>query len=204
MADGFIASGMGIVSAFGVLFILMLLTRLITRFLPKGQGRNDKSGIAGGAVAVRGPGVEADTEATGPAAPVEASAEVSGGERLPVSAPGDLRQIPESTAEVAAIALAVAAHLRKQGRELTGWPLVIDGVQYEVEVGDHSHSPVDVIVNGETFAASLDGKGLPVERGAPPASTVRISDAQRGRAWRSAFPVSQGGHWDRRGWSKSR
>ncbi len=105
---------------------------------------------------------------------------------------------------MAAIALAVAAHLRKQGGELTGRRLVIEDVQYEVKVGDHSHSPVDVTVNGETFAASLDGKGLPVERGAPPARTVRIGDAQRGRAWRSACPVPQGGHWDRRGWSRSR
>ncbi len=204
MADGFLVSGMGIVSAFGVLIILMLLTRLITRVLPNDKAAPDKMGIGDGAVAVGGPGVEAETEATGSAAPVEASAEVSGGELLPVSAPGDLRQSPESTAEVAAIALAVAAHLRKQGRELTGRPLVIEDVQYEVEVGDHSHSPVDVTVNGEMFAASLDGRGLPVGRGAPPAGTVRIGDAQRGRAWRSACPVPQGGHWDRRGWSRSR
>jgi hypothetical protein len=190
MADGFIASGIGVVSAFGVLFILMLFTRLITRTLPRGHFRKDVGDIAGCEVAVREPGEEADIEATGPAAPM--------------SAPGNLLQSPDSAAEVAAIALAIAAHLRKQGRDLTGWPLVIEDVQYEVKVGDHSHSPVDVIVNGETFAASLDGKGLPVERGAPPARTVRLGDEQRGRAWRSACPVPQGGHWDRRGWSRSR
>lgn len=184
MADGFIVSGIGIVSAFGVLTILMMFTGLITKILPRGQFRKDSGDIAGGAV--------------------EAGEEVSGGERLPVSALDVLPQSPESTDEVAAIALAVAAHLRKQGKDLTGRLLVIEDLQYEVTVGDHVHSPVDVTVNGETFATSLDGKGLPVARGEHPARTQRFGVEQHGRAWRSACPVPQGGHWDRRGWSRSR
>lgn len=111
---------------------------------------------------------------------------------------------PEDTVEVAAIALALASYMKKRGKELGGWPIAVGGVYYQVEVGDLSHSPVAVVVNGRSHWASADGEGLPVIEQIAPVLGARMRDIQRGRNWRSAYPLSQGGYWDRRGWGGGR
>jgi len=106
----------------------------------------------------------------------------------------------EDTAEVAAIALALASYMKERGKELGGRPIAISGVHYQVEVGDLSRSPVAVVVDGRSHWASADGEGLPVTEQIAPVLGTQMRDIQRGRNWRSSYPLSQGGYWDRRGW----
>lgn len=108
---------------------------------------------------------------------------------------------PEDAVEVAAIALALASHMEKLGRQLGASPISIGGLQYQVEVGDLSRSPVSVVVNGERCWACLDGEGLPVAAGIAPRLAAQTRDAERIRLWRSAYPLTQSGYWDRRGWA---
>jgi len=107
----------------------------------------------------------------------------------------------EDTAEVAAIALALASYMKERGKELGGRPIAIGGVHYQVEVGDLSRSPVAVVVNGRSYWASVDGEGLPVAEQIAPVLGAQMRDTQRGRNWRSAYPLAQGAYWDRRGWA---
>jgi hypothetical protein len=108
---------------------------------------------------------------------------------------------PEDGAEVAAIALAIASHMKERGRDLHGH-LVIGDTEYSVSVGLPWDYPVPIVVDGEKYWASLDGRGLPVGGGATPLRATRIGDAQRGRQWRSAYPMPIGTPWDRRGWTR--
>jgi Na+-transporting methylmalonyl-CoA/oxaloacetate decarboxylase gamma subunit len=108
-------------------------------------------------------------------------------------APGDI-------IEVAAIAVALASYMKERGKELGGRPIAVGGVHYQVDVGDLSRSPVAVVVNGRSHWASADGEGLPVTEQIAPVLGTEMRDTQRGRNWRSAYPLSQGGYWDRRGW----
>ena len=106
----------------------------------------------------------------------------------------------EDTVEVAAIALALASYMKERGKELGGRPIAIGGVHHQVEVGDLSRSPVAVVVNGRSYWASVDGEGLPVTEQIAPVLGAQMRDTQRGRNWRSAYPLAQGTYWDRRGW----
>ena len=109
---------------------------------------------------------------------------------------------PEDMVEVAAIALALAWYMKERGKELGGRPIAIGGVNYQVEVGDLSRSPVAVVVNGGSYWASVDGEGLPVTEQIAPVLGAQMRESQRGRNWRSAYPLAQGGaYWDRRGWA---
>lgn len=108
---------------------------------------------------------------------------------------------PENSAEVAAITLALVSYMKEQGRELRGRPFSIGGRQYQVELGDLSRSPVAVVVNGESYWASVGGEGLPVAEQVVPVLGTEVREAQRGQGWRSAYPPDQGGFWERRGWS---
>ena len=110
---------------------------------------------------------------------------------------------PEDTAEVAAIALALASYLKEKGREFRG-PIAINGVQYQVEVGDLSRSPVFVGVNQDSYWAALGDEGLPSTEVISPQIVVRERDTQRGLSWRSAQPLAQGGYWSRQGWTGRR
>ena len=109
-------------------------------------------------------------------------------------------ETPGDIVEVAAIALALASYMKERGKELGGRPIAISGVQYQVEVGDLSRSPVAVVVNGRSHWASADGEGLPVTEQIAPVLGTAMRETQRGRNWRSAYPLSIGGYWDRRGW----
>jgi len=106
----------------------------------------------------------------------------------------------EDPVEVAAMARARAAYMKERGKELGGRPIAVGGVHYQVEVGALSLSPVAVVVNGESHWASVDGEGLPVTEQIAPVPGAQMRDTQRGRSWRSAYPLAQGAYWDRRGW----
>ncbi|HEY50116.1 MAG TPA: OadG family protein [Dehalococcoidia bacterium] len=108
---------------------------------------------------------------------------------------------PEDNIEVAAVALALASYLKERGKELGNRPLVIGGIQYQVEVGELSSLPVTVVVNGESYWAAVGGEGLPVMRRFTPIRIAPRSRLDVGRSWRSAYPLTQGGYWYRRGWS---
>ena len=108
---------------------------------------------------------------------------------------------PEDGAEVAAIALAIASHMKERGRDLHGH-LMIGDMEYHVSVGPPWDFPVPIVVDGEKYWTSLDGRGLPVGGGGTPLRATRIGDAQRGRQWRSAYPMPIGMPWDRRGWTR--
>ena len=114
----------------------------------------------------------------------------------------EVQEQPEDTVEVAAIALALAAHMSGRGKALGGRPITIGGVEYQVDVGDLSTSPVAVTVNGARYWTSLDGKGLPLAVGGVLVIGARMRDAHGNRVWRMAYPLGIGGYWDRRGWSK--
>ena len=107
---------------------------------------------------------------------------------------------PESTVEVAAIALALASYLKERGKKL-GASLSIGGEQYHVEMGDPSIPPVNLKVNQEHYRAAIGEEGLPpAEQAASVAPQAK--DGQRGSpGWRSAYPPPQGGFWCRRGWT---
>lgn len=110
---------------------------------------------------------------------------------------------PEDTAEVAALTMALASYLKKQGREFRG-PIAINGVQYQVEMGDLSRSPVAVGVNQDSYRAAVGDEGLPATGAISPQIVVRERDTQRGLSWRSACPPARGGYWSRQGWTGRR
>ena len=107
---------------------------------------------------------------------------------------------PESTVEVAAIAVALASYLKERGKKL-GASLSVGSEHYHVEMGDPSVSPLNLQVNQEHYCPALGEEGLPPPEQA--ASVVpQAKDAQRGSpGWRSAYPPPQGGFWCRRGWT---
>ena len=110
------------------------------------------------------------------------------------------RRKPGDKAEVAAMALALSFYLKEQGKELRRQPIAIDGVQYQVEMGGLCRSPVAVVVNEESYWASAGGKGLPVASRIGLMLGAQMRGTQYSRRWRSAYPMAQGGYWDRWGW----
>ncbi|MEE8470082.1 MAG: OadG family protein [Dehalococcoidia bacterium] len=172
MSDGLLLSVIGIAAVFVTLTVLMLFVMGMERVL-RGRG-----------VAVEGMAAEGAAVATGE-----------------VGAVAEMAAEPGDTVEVAAVALALASYMRGQGKQFGAGPLAVGGAQYQVEVGDLSRSPVVVVVNGQSYWASMDGEGLPVAAQIAPVLRARTGETQRGRGWRSAYPPAQGGHWDRRGWS---
>ena len=109
---------------------------------------------------------------------------------------------PEDDIEVAAVAIALATYLSEHGEEFGNRPIVIGGIQYQVEVGDISSPPVYVVINGEGYWAAVGADGLPFTRGFIPLRIEESKEADYGRGWRSAQPLSQGEYWYRHGWSR--
>lgn len=107
---------------------------------------------------------------------------------------------PEDTAEVAAIALALAAYLRERGKRLEKL-IAIDSAQYKVEISDVSRTPTTVVVDGDSYRAAIGEEGLPPTEQIAPAPRTQRREPQRGLGWRSIYPPSQGGFWNRRGWT---
>ncbi len=111
------------------------------------------------------------------------------------------KEEPEGTVEVAAIALALAWHVKGLGREL-GTSITINGVFYQVKVGDISSSPTPVIVNGESYRGAVGEERLPLAKRTGLKIRTQERSAQHGRLWRAAHPPLQGGdYWYRRGWT---
>lgn len=199
MQEGLLISVVGMGMVFVVLIIIMFLMMGIERLFREEQEVVDGEGALSavewevGSVATGDGGAKSgQTRAHQPAG--------LGGVLMSIGV--EVQAKAEDAAEVAAIALALAAHLSKRERSFEGRPIVIGDVEHSVEVTDPWSSPVAVTVDGEVCWASLDGKGLPVIRRGMPVIGDRAPDAQSGRLWRSAHPVGQGGYWDRRGWSK--
>ncbi len=109
----------------------------------------------------------------------------------------------EDTAEVAAIALALASYLKERGKAW-GKPIAISGVQYQVEMGDLSHSPVPLMVNQDGYRAAIGDEGLPTTEQVSPKIIVQAKGTQSGLGWRSAYRQLQGKYWSRRGWTGRR
>jgi sodium pump decarboxylase gamma subunit len=107
---------------------------------------------------------------------------------------------PEDTAEVAAIALALASYLKERGKRLEK-PIAIDGAQYQIEIRDISRTPTTVVVDGDSYRAAVGEEGLPPTEQIAPMSAIQRKEPQRGLGWRSIYPPSQGGFWNRKGWS---
>ncbi len=107
---------------------------------------------------------------------------------------------PEDKAEVAAIALALASYLKEQGKKL-GKPLAIDGAQFQVEIDDVSRTPTTVVVDGDSYRAAVGEEGLPPTEQIAPLLVIQRREPQHGLGWRSIYPPSQGGFWNRRGWT---
>jgi Na+-transporting methylmalonyl-CoA/oxaloacetate decarboxylase gamma subunit len=113
------------------------------------------------------------------------------------------RAEPLGMVEVAAIALALASHVKERGREL-GTSITIDDIYYQVEVGDISSPPTSVIVNGEMYRGAVSDDGLPFAERTSLRIETRGRSTQRERVWRAAYPLLQGGeYWCRRGWTGS-
>jgi hypothetical protein len=114
----------------------------------------------------------------------------------------EVKQEPEGTVEVAAIALALAWHVKELGREL-GTSITVNDVFYQVEVGDISSSSTLVIVNGESYWGAVGEEGLPFAKRTGLKIRTQERSTQHGRLWRAAHPPLQGGdYWCRRGWTK--
>ena len=109
----------------------------------------------------------------------------------------------EDTAQVAAIALALASYLKERGKAL-GKPIAISGVQYEVEMGDLSHFPVSLMVNQDSYRAAVGDEGLPISEQVSPKFGAQEKGTQSGLGWRSAYRQLQGKYWSRRGWTGRR
>jgi sodium pump decarboxylase gamma subunit len=109
----------------------------------------------------------------------------------------------EDTAEVAAIALALASYLKEQGKAL-GKPIAISGVQYQVEMGDLSYSPVSLMINQDSYRAAVGDEGLPVTEQVSPKFVAQAKGIQSGLGWRSAYHQLQGKYWSRGGWTGRR
>ncbi len=106
----------------------------------------------------------------------------------------------EDSVEVAAIALALASHMKKQGKQL-GIAVVINDIHYQVDAGEPSSTPVVVVVNGESYRGSVGGDGLSFAEKAVVKIGTQVRDLQRERIWRTAYPLSRGGYWSRSGWT---
>lgn len=124
---------------------------------------------------------------------------VVGGGITPIG-PVTERMGPESQAEVAAIVLALASYLKERGRQV-GRSIDINGVHYRVEVGEPADSTVSVVVNGEMYCGSLGDHGLSVNVQTGLRIESGVGDRKRGRVWRTAYPLLQGGYWTRPGWT---
>ena len=107
---------------------------------------------------------------------------------------------PEGTAEVAAIALALAYHLRERSKVL-GTSLRLNDADYHIEVGDMGGVAVDVIVDGDGYRGSVGEEGLPPACRSNGRPLLRVADPQRVGVWRSANPPALGGYWHRGGWA---
>lgn len=107
---------------------------------------------------------------------------------------------PADTAEVAAIALALASYLKERGKKLEK-TLAIDGAKYQVDISDISQTPTTVVVEGDSYRAAVGEEGLPSPEQAAPVLGTQRREPQRGLGWRSIYPPSQGGFWNRRGWT---
>lgn len=172
MVDGLVVSAIGVAVVFVTLTIMMLLVMGMER-------------------AMRERKVAVESAAAGIAAVTTHEAKAA----------MQITVEPGNTAEVAAVALALASYLRGQGKQFEAGSISIGRASYRVEVGDISQPPVAISVNGERFWAGMNGEGLPVSVPGAPVPGARVGEAQTGRIWRSAYPLAQGGYWDRRGWS---
>lgn len=107
---------------------------------------------------------------------------------------------PADSAEVVAIALAVASYMKQSGRQL-GPYITINNLEYHLDIGELYPPPISVEINGEKFWATLNGEGLPV--GTQPELKLRMwtRAVSRGPVWRSAYPLPQGRYWVRGGWT---
>ena len=150
MTDGLLLSAIGLASVFAILTIIMLLVRMLVRLLRNGEVPVEQAAVArAGSALVTGATETPEEVATGEA---PASTPVGAPEaaiREPEQPGIEGRPGPRDAAEVAAIAVAVAARMRGQGKEWRGPRIVIDGAQYEVNLGDPSQSLVAATVNGE-------------------------------------------------------
>jgi len=193
MLDGLFISVVGMTTVFVVLIIIMFLMMGIQRLF---SGREQPEV---GALAEPEIGLAASPEATA-GAHARSDEHAAGLDEVFQTIGVDVQHRPEDEAELAAIALALASYMRERGRVI-GDSLTIGGIDYSVHVASLWDSPVEVLVDGKICWASLDGRGLPVAGASMPFYATRIAHGQRGRLWRSAYPMAQGGHWDRRGWS---
>jgi len=91
---------------------------------------------------------------------------------------------PEDTAEVAAIALALASYLKERGKKLEK-RIAIDDSQYKVEISDISRTPTTVVVDGDTYQAAVGEEGLPPTEQIAPVPGTQRREPQRGLGWRS-------------------
>jgi Na+-transporting methylmalonyl-CoA/oxaloacetate decarboxylase gamma subunit len=107
---------------------------------------------------------------------------------------------PASHTEVAAIVLALAAHMKEHGRQI-GQSIAIHGTNYQVEVGDTTDDPVSLVVNGERYRGSLSDRGLSMDKRMGLRIISGTGDRKQGRIWRTAYPLLQGGLWTRHGWT---
>jgi Na+-transporting methylmalonyl-CoA/oxaloacetate decarboxylase gamma subunit len=194
MLDGLFIGVVGMTTVFVVLIIIMFLMIGIQRLF---SGKEQPEEAAMTEVEM---GVAASSEATG-AVSVQGEEHAVGLDEVLQTIGVEVQHRPQDAAELAAIALALASYMRERGRAM-GDCLTIGGMDYSVHVAPLWDSPVEVLVDGEKCWASLDGRGLPVAWVPAPLRATRIAHGQRGRLWRSAYPMAQGGQWDRRGWSK--
>jgi hypothetical protein len=189
MSEGLFISVVGMAMVFVVLIIIMFLMMGIERLFREDEGTADLSVVAVGDPELTMAGARREDAGASTAGAQQAAG--LGGMLMTIGV--ELQAEPEGTAEVAAIALALAAHLSKRGSELGGRPMAIGSAEYAVEAGDPWSSPVAVSINGERCWGSLDGTGLPVGGTAVPTFLPLPSEPQSGRQWRSAQPIGQGG-----------
>jgi hypothetical protein len=179
MVEGLIISLVGMAAVFVSLTVIMFLMIGVERAF-----RSDNIGVVDGVGVVEGlgsigVGIRED----------EQRAELAGGAAS-----------PESTAEVAAIALALAFHLGERGKVL-GTSLRLNDVDYHIEVGDMGGVAVDVSVDGDGYRGSVGEEGLPPACRSDGTRLLRAARPQRLEAWRSAYPPALGGYWRRGGWA---
>jgi sodium pump decarboxylase gamma subunit len=106
----------------------------------------------------------------------------------------------EDTAEAAAIILALASYLRERGKEL-GKSISLDGVPYQVMVGDLSNSPVPLMVNEDSYRGAIGDEGLPAIERVEPKIFVKAKGSRSSLGWRLAYLPLQGKYWSQRGWT---
>jgi hypothetical protein len=179
MVEGLVISLVGMAAVFVSLTVIMFLMMGVERaFRSDTVAAVDGVGVVEGVDSV-GIGIEEDEERR------EAAAE---------------SVHPESTAEVAAIALALAFHLRERDKVL-GSTLRLFDVDYRIDVGDLGGAAVDVIVDGDVYRGSVGEEGLSPASRADYGLLLPAARPQRLGAWRSAYPSAMGGYWHRSGWA---